>query len=335
MDNGGNRTRQGYARKRILKLAGHFFWGALLKPPYRKPALSYDQQIAKLRERGMIVADENAARFYLQHLNYYRLGAYWLPFETDHKTHQLKSGTRFEDVLALYNFDRELRLLVMDAMERIEVSVRAQWAYQLGHLHGAHAQLASGITRNPHHWQHNLDDLTKEVKRSEETFIQHFANNYAETMPPVWAVCEVMSLGLLSRWYRNLKPKHTRQKIANAYGIDETVLESWLHHLAIVRNICAHHSRLWDRSFTILPQAPRSKPTCLVNAFVQGSRKPYNTIVMVLYLMDVVSPQHHWRSRLLALLAKNASVLSAMDFPADWNKQLIWQTINAQSEQSI
>ena len=94
-----------------------------------------------LQARGMAIADPSEALFYLQHLNYYRLGAYWLPFEADHSTHQFRPGTRFDDVLNLYMFDRELRLLVLDAIERSEVSLRGQWAFHLAHQHGVHAHL--------------------------------------------------------------------------------------------------------------------------------------------------------------------------------------------------
>jgi abortive infection bacteriophage resistance protein len=112
-----------------------------------------------------------------------------------------------------YIFDRELRLLVLDAIERIEVSVRSQWAYQLAHLHGSHAHLDPTLF-NPRFWQKNIDDLTREVKRSDELFIQHFQTSYVEPLPPVWAVCEVMSLGLLSRWYGSLRFTKTQTAIA-------------------------------------------------------------------------------------------------------------------------
>jgi len=102
------------------------------KKPYTKKALPFADQVALLRERGMEIRDEAEAAFYLSHINYYRLTAYWLPFEEDHATHQFRAGTTFDEVLKLYIFDRELRLLVMDALERIEVSVRTQWAFHWG-----------------------------------------------------------------------------------------------------------------------------------------------------------------------------------------------------------
>lgn len=298
---------------------------ATLKRPFTKSATTHGQQVALLQQRGMVIDDPAEAEFYLQHLNYYRLGAYWLPFEADHATHTFRPGTRFADVLNLYVFDRELRLLVLDAVERVEVSVRSQWAYQLAHQHGPHAHLDVALAFNPQHWQTNLDKLRGEVDRSDEAFIKHLRATYAEALPPVWAVCEVMSLGLLSRWYNNLKPMPTRRAIAAVYSVDERVLESWLRHLSLVRNTCAHHSRFWNREFTITPLLPRSKPLGLAGQFQAGSRKLYNALVILLHCMDVIAPQHQWRSRLKALMARHGVAVSAMDFPTNWERLPIWQ----------
>lgn len=295
------------------------------KRPFGKPATTYAQQVATLQMRGMVVENPSAAQFYLQHLNYYRLGAYWLPFESDHATHALKPGTTFEDVLNLYTFDRELRLLVLDAIERVEVSVRSQWAYQIAHFHGAHGHLDAALAFKKHLWEKNLASLTKEVDRSDEAFINHLKSTYDEALPPVWAVCEVMSLGLLSRWYNGLKPMPTRRAISAVYGVDEKVLESWLRHLSLVRNTCAHHSRLWNREFTITPVLPRSKPAGLTAQCVANSRKLYNTLVILLHSMDVIAPKHHWRRRVKDLIAKHAIPATAMDFPSGWEQLTIWQ----------
>ncbi|NCC27725.1 MAG: Abi family protein, partial [Gammaproteobacteria bacterium] len=207
-----------------------FFKGPPMKRPFGKPATTYAEQVALLQQRGMVIDDPGEAEFYLQHLNYYRLGAYWLPFEADHATHRFRTGTRIADVLNLYIFDRELRLLVLDAIERVEVSVRSQWAYQLAHRHGPHAHLDPALAYRRRLWEQNLTRLADEVNRSDEAFIRHLVETYTEALPPVWAVCEVMSLGQLSRWYNSLKPMATRRAIANVYALDEKVLQSWLHH---------------------------------------------------------------------------------------------------------
>ena len=296
-----------------------------MKRPFAKPAKTWPEQVAILQDRGMVIENPAEAEFYLQHLNYYRLGAYWLPFENDHSSHRFRPGTRFEDVLNLYIFDRQLRLLVLDAIERVEVSVRSAWAYHLAHQHGPHAPLDPNLAFKPNRWRQNIDKLTEEVGRSEETFIRHLRQTYSESLPPVWAVCEVMSLGLLSRWYDNLKPMPVRRAIANTYDLDQATLASWLRHLSLVRNTCAHHSRLWNREFTITPTAPGHKPAGLAAQWVAGSRKLYNSLVILLHCMDIVAPHHHWRSALKNLVDQHGIDVSAMDFPGNWQTLPIWQ----------
>lgn len=300
---------------------------AKMTRPFTKPAITWADQVSLLQQRGMVVADPAQAEFYLQYINYYRMGAYWLPFEADHNNHIFRPGTSFDAVLNLYIFDRQLRLHVLDAIERVEVSVRSAWAYQLAHHCGPHAHLDSTIAFKTARWQQNLTKLTDEVSRSDETFIGHYRQNYSEALPPIWASCEVMSLGLLSRWYDNLKPMQVRQAIAKTYGIDESVLASWLRHLSLVRNTCAHHSRLWNREFTITPKAPGRKPAGLTAQWAHGSRKLYNSLVILLHCMDIVAPKHHWRTGLKKLIQDHNINTAAMDFPANWHALPIWQEV--------
>ena len=304
-----------------------FFLTYIMAVTFTKPPKTWQEQVAILESRGMVIKNQSEASFYLRHLNYYRLSAYWLPFENDHSTHSFQKGTSFEDVLNLYIFDRQLRLLVLDAIERVEVSVRSAWAYHLAHAYGSHAHLNPLLAYNRKWWQSNIDTLTEEVKRSDEIFIQHLRSTYSESLPPVWAVCEIMSLGLLSRWYDNLRPMPVRRNIANTYQLDEATLGSWLHHLSLMRNNCAHHSRVWNREFTITPQSPKNKPIGFLarSQWVHGSRKLYNSLVILLHFMDIVAPRHHWRNSLKSLIDQHGIEVHAMGFPGNWKSLSIWQ----------
>ena len=272
----------------------------------------------------MEISDTVKAEFYLQHINYYRMCAYWLPYEQEHATHTFKPGTNFDTVLSTYSADRRLRLLFLDAIERIEVSVRCHWAYELAHKHGPHGYLESGLAKRIDFLQTNIEKLTAEVDRSDEVFIQHIKRTYSERLPPVWAAAEVMSLGLLSSWFNNLKPSATRIAIASAYQVDDSVLSSWLHHLTVVRNICAHHSRLWNRNLVVTPMLPRTKPAGLGLQFVPGSRKIYNTMVLSLHLMGLIAPESTWRQHLMAQLLAGELDPIGMGFPKDWQAAPIW-----------
>ncbi|WP_435102645.1 Abi family protein [Arhodomonas sp. AD133] len=293
---------------------------------FGKPATTIDQQIQILRDRGMRIDDPDRARHYLQHINYYRLTAYWLPFEADHDTHRFHPGTRFEAVLNLYVFDREFRLLLLDAIERVEVSVRTQWAYYMAQRYGPHAYLDAALATNARWHAQNLASLEQELARSDEVFIQHYRETYSEPKsPPVWSVCEIMSFGLLSRWLTQLR-KGDRSRIAAVYKLDQRVLQAFIRHLTYVRNLCAHHSRVWNRSLTVTMELPRKKPPGLAENFHQQEpRKIYNTVTMLAYLLDRISPNHSWKRRLLALLDEHGIDPAQMGFPRDFRDRPLWR----------
>lgn len=293
--------------------------------PFAKSPKTLAQQVTSLESRGMIIGDQEQAKFHLKHLSYYRLRTYWQPFELGTNNNQFRSGTKFQDVLDLYIFDRELRLLVFDAIERIEVSVRSQLAYQLAHLHGAHAHLERNLFQD-RFWSKNLSDLEHEVNRSQEDFIQYYQQIYSEILPPIWVVCEVMSFGSLSKWFSSIRLSATKTAIAKPYSIKAAQLKSWLGHLSIVRNLCAHHSCLWNREFTVKPKLIRNPRHLLAQNFSPSSpSKIYNTLVISLYLLDQISPTHQWGKDLVALIKTCPQPLSAMGFPSNWQNRTIWQ----------
>ena len=307
-------------------MGGYLFWaGGLVK--YNKPHLSVDEQIRQLQQRGMLIDDHALASHYLQHLNYYRLAGYWLPFEADHTTHQFKQDTTFAQILSLYVFDRQLRLLVMDAIERIEVSVRTQWAYQMSNKYGTHPHLERRLFKKKWWYAENLQSLQKEIRRSKEPFIYHLKSKYDEDLPPIWATVEIMTLGQLSKWIANMCHGQDRNAIARQYDMDEINLVSFLHHLTTVRNICAHHSRLWNREFTFTFKIPRKRPADLLSVFnLQASRKIYNTLVMSAWLMDKACPENHFRQHLVELLKQHSIDEKAMGFPKQWRELNFWKT---------
>lgn len=264
----------------------------------------------------MIFSDEARAAKDLANLNYYRLAAYWLPFEEDHATHRFRADTTFEKVVALYNMDRALRLLMLDAIERIEIAVRARWSYELAHAAGPHAHLNAGLARDLANYWHDCVALLREVKRSDEVFAKHLQSKYNEPLPPLWAASELMSFGLLSRWYAGLKPLSLRSTISGSFNLDHKVLESWLHHLTIVRNICAHHGRLWNRDFTVTPAAPKTKPSGLRDHWHSDSRRLFNTLLLTQHLVREVAPGSTWLKRLgTALSPLPRGFLTSMGFP--------------------
>lgn len=176
-----------------------------------------------------------------------------------------------------------------------------------------------------------LQSLQDEVNRSHETFLKHYRDAYSDpALPPIWAVCEVLSLGQLSQWLDNLKRRQDRQAIAQDFGFDEVVLCAFAHHLATVRNLCAHHSRVWNRKFTVKMKLP-TRPAIAVDQFnPTQDRKVYNTLRMLALLLERISPQASWKTRLIRLLATMPpDTPQAMGFPKDWQALPAWAAAQA------
>lgn len=187
---------------------------------FDKPPVSLADQVCLMQRRGLVVADPVKAEHYLGNIGYYRLSAYSLPHELptppgQARQHLFKPGTTFEQVLSLYVFDRKLRLLVMEAIERIEVSVRTRWAHAMAMRHGPHAHMQVRLFKSP--WEHTKDlaRVSAETEKSKEAFVQHYRVTYDEPfLPPVWAIVETMTLGTLSRWMANTKDNAAKKEVA-------------------------------------------------------------------------------------------------------------------------
>lgn len=277
----------------------------------------------------MLVPDRANARRCLQHISYYRLRAYWLPFEDTPPTdgdHKFKVGTSFDDALALYVFDRHLRLLVMDAIERVEVALRGCWAYHLAVKYGPHGYLEAHLYDRPERYAKALASLSEEIERSTDTFMVHYKAKYDDPeMPPIWMTAEVMSLGQLSKWYGNLKLRQDRQAIAKPFGLDERVLVSIAHHLTYVRNICAHHGRLWNKQFTVTMTVPTYPAALSLAINKHADRKLYNTLATLNYLMGIVAPGSQWRKSFIELLESCALAdTKSIGFPDGWKTKPAW-----------
>lgn len=300
---------------------------------FSKPSLTTQQQLDLLIRRGMRIPEPARAKRQLEHINYYRLRAYWLPFEVQSAAdgdHRFRDGTDLDTVIAIYDFDRRLRLLLMDAIERVEISLRARIANALTLSYGALAHDDSTHFADQEEWRRCRDELAKEYRRSRETFAEHYRRQYADlNSPPLWVACEMMTLGHLSRWLKNIRVPRDRQAIADSYGLDEKVLVSFAHHLTIVRNHCAHHGRIWNRRLSMKMLIPAKKPQGLPEAFNPAQdRYIYNTLTMLAYLMHRISPDSEWTRRLKRLVTRTPEAsVSAMGFPADWERRSVWREV--------
>jgi len=220
-----------------------------------KPALSIAQQIQQLQSRGMDFTDLQSATHFLSNISYYRLQGYWWDMQSDVASHQFNPGTTFETVIARYNFDRHLKLILFDAIERIEISLRTNMIYHMSLAYGPMWYQDANLFTDASNHAACLGIMHREFNQSSEIFIRDHRRRYPNQDPEAWKILEIVSMVTLSKLYKNIKhqlPEKTA--IAKAMGLHmHNELSSWLEAIGYVRNIIAHHSRLWSRSMTKRP----------------------------------------------------------------------------------
>lgn len=299
---------------------------------FSKPPLPLPEQLEKLKSRGLQVPDEALGRSLLRVIGYYRLSAYTLPFQQGHLPDKpFRTGTSIDDIQALYTFDRELRLLVMDALERVEIGLRSALVNRMSLEHGPHWFM------NPGHFTPGFDHAkfiagienglemdpgaSQPRKKHSEVFINHYYQKYGEPrLPPAWMVAETMALGTLSRVFSGLRRAEDRSYIAKGFCYDEAILRPWFHTLNYVRNLCAHHARLWNRQLVIKSATPKKHARR-----IQVPDRLYAVGVVLFDLLRALQPHTRWGGRFIQLMESYPKAdLRAMGFPADWDKDSFW-----------
>lgn len=302
---------------------------------YAKPAITFEQQADQLLTRGMTGDRSIMIRRFAQ-VSYYRLSGYWYPFRQadpanpDQPLDDFRPATTFNEVWNRYVFDRRLRLLVLDAIERIEVAVRTQLAYQHAHEFNpfAYANLPSSLPGLK--WSEWLDfcaSFGREMGRSKDSFVKHFAKKYGSDHGylPVWMAIEIMTFGSVLTFFSG-SPHRIKQAIASSFDMPAKVFASWLLTLNTVRNICAHHGRLWNREIGTAPLIPLQKdyPEWHQPRTIQNNRV-FAVLTISKWCLDRVAPQSRWVDRCRTLLNDFPAVPRvSMGFPADWELCPIW-----------
>lgn len=296
-----------------------------------KPAKTILEQITLLKTRGMIFRDEQIASKFLSNVSYYRLKGYWWDMQTDFANHLFAPDTYFEDVVARYSFDRDLRIILFDAIEYIEVALRTKMIYHLSLRYSSLWYLESNLFDNSMAHTSFLEELKREFERSKEPFITDQRERYPDNDADSWKILEVVSLGTLSKLYKNLHHQLPEKKIiANQLGFNfSRELSSALESISFVRNIIAHHSRLWSRHMVKTPREQLDNPlgAWLSIRLTQAQvTKPFLVITSMVYLCNTISPTHQIKSKLLDLFANNPTVpIYKLGFLNNWQMQPIWQ----------
>jgi len=298
---------------------------------FEKKASSIQEQIVKLKERGLAIEESDNAEHYLSHISYYRLAVYWWPMQADKDAHQFKPNSRFKDVIALYNFDRELRILIFDAIEKIEISLRTKLIYHLSHEFGPWWFQNIDLFINSSEIIKTLASIDLEIERSKDAFIKEHKKKHKDDLrfPPAWKTLELTSFGSLSKLYGNLKNNiKSKDIIAKEYGTaNHTFLPSWLQSIAQIRNYCAHHSRIWNKNLPGRPKLLPNPPNPWISDVITESdfQFLYIHLCCLKYLLDTIQPSNNFKTNLVNLLAKFPSVdPKALGLKNNWQNQPLW-----------
>lgn len=289
---------------------------------YEKKALTPDELLYKYWTNGLRISDRCEAARALQAIGHFRLLPYMRRFQNPQK--RFIASSSFKDVLDLYEFDRKLRLLVMDATERLEVALRAALANRLGVAYGPHWFMDCRHFNKFEEYIKVNNKINSDSGREslKSISVKHYYNKYTlgPELPPVWTVLERVTLGALSRLFEHLTLAN-RKIIADIFNFDETLVVSWFHSLTVLRNICAHHGQIWNVRLTKFP--PKSAKAYAA-AFTPNDTFYARATVMWLLLRNV-QPNATWRDELMALLESCRHVeLDSLGFPNSWRSQSAW-----------
>lgn len=307
-----------------------------------KPSRTIDEQLRLLVSRGMTVRNTAKAKEWLARISYYRLKGYWWGMQDDVVNHHFKVGSVFEDVIERYKFDKELKVVLFRAIESLEIALRTKMIYHMSQAYGGlwylDAQLANNANRHRDHLLH----LQDEFKMSGEVFVRDYLVKHPNQLarnqrgyqsdqdPDAWIILEVATLGELSKWYKNISHQlPAKSKIANEFGFNlHSELSSWLESIAYIRNIVAHHSRLWSRNMVKRPSVLTNpvnpwlgRPLTMVE-----EKRAFHLVSALLYMCDAVGSGDRLRRDVYRLLWKyRALPVHGLGFFGDWQEHPVWK----------
>lgn len=295
--------------------------------PYEKPPLTYQEQINKLKSRGLHFENEDRAHHLLQHLSYYRFSAYLYPLiEEPKKNHKFKKGASFGQAFELYYFDRDLKALIFRELEKIEVSFRSIVTYIFAHKYGPFWYSNDLLFKDRKLHKRIKKKICDSFDNSNEQFATSFKKKYNNSIPPSWMSVETCSFGTLSVMFQNLKAGKDRRKVAESYELADMVLMKWLHSFVVVRNICAHHSRYWNSKITVAPVIPRRTKYEWIDTNLVNPRSVYFMLAMIRYMLFTINPNSSFPGKIQQLLEDHPVIdPQALGIPPSAFTQKFWK----------
>ena len=299
-----------------------------MKVVYNKVCTLPHDLIPLLKQRGLIIPDEQRAINYFTNIGYFRLSAYFYPLLKEPKTdHLYKEDATFDMALDMYRFDRKLRILLFNEIEKIEIAIRSAMNNWISDGLGDVFWITDSKNfNNPSIFAKTTDIILLEIGKTKEEFIVHFQNKYSNPYPPAWMITEIIPLGVLCNLCNNLANKTLLKKIAHQFCLPLPVFSSWMVSLVNLRNMCGHHARLWNKENPLIPAPLKSSAFPWINSSTTNVKRIYYRICIIKYLLFTVSPNNTFTQKLKSLLAEYPTIdVKAMGFPDNWQNEPLWK----------
>lgn len=286
-----------------------------------KPFKTVEEQIEILIKRGLIVDDIEEAKQLLLNFNYYRISAYSL---TLRKNNTFYHNIHFHDIMQIYNFDMELRASILYLLEYIEVSIRTHIGYYHAAAYGPLGYLDCSTFKEVNRYEKFKTDYETAIEEygCKEVFVMHHKEVY-DGQFPIWALVELLSFGSLSRVFKNLTPEIQDEICGNNYGkIGGNYIENWLQGFTILRNICAHRGRIYNREIQFSLKLQKKDRQLLIDSGLhinKASKQLFTYLFVARKIVPDVKVWHTFIDRFITLVEKYPFVrLSYYGFPKNW-----------------
>lgn len=277
-----------------------------------KEPKSFEEQLDKIINRGCLVVDKVHALNVIEHVNYYRLTAYFLPFRKSDGT--FVDGTTFNNVFRIYEFDRKLRTLLFSVIEEIELMLRTQFSYYHSHKYGSLGYLDENNFASRHNHDNFIEHINKSIENNKtQAFVKHHIDNYNSNFP-LWVIVELFTMGELSFFYSDMHTADKKVIAKDLFNSTHSNVSSWLRCLTDLRNYCAHYSRLYYNFFPAIPPTPKGFSYTL-------NKRIFDYILVLKFLyFDSVNWNNIFVTKLKTLIDEYSDCisLSHIGFPEDW-----------------
>lgn len=293
---------------------------------FTKRYSSPEELVRRLKSRGLVIDNEQRAEAYIINIGYYRLSAYMYPYLSIPKTnHIFKSEVSFDNILDLYRFDKKLRVLLFNEIEKIEIAFKEAVANITAQMTGDIFWMTnSKYFKNQVVYSKTYSLIEAEYNKSTEDFIKHFRCKYMDPFAPAWMLSEIIPFGITIQLYRNLMDQRIRKQISKRFYLQPPALESWMTTIALTRNACCHHSRVWNKVNSIIPADAKKMIRPWITIPVAKNRIYFN-ICMIKYFMNIISPNNDFKAKLNNLFVRFPQIdLNAMGFPLGWEREPLW-----------